>query len=242
MNSPYSQAQEADSLERCSSDSGPSDTSKSTTTASECLLPESKTESCPTPLSLAISAHSLVLDLPAFIEGLRMSSQPVSLAKRGAMQRQGEITRKIDGRKCLRLSESYSRLLFSPKMWTRELSSPLKAILPVVDTKHVAAAFPRKTWVQTIIGSDGGFLHTPTTKANYSAESMQKWRCCRNFVTVFGRPTPRNQEWMMGIPIGWTDTAPLEICKFHLWQQWHGRLCQSNVPNNFRGRNESLFS
>lgn len=77
----------------------------------------------------------------------------------------------------------------------------------------------RQTWVVTTFGSDIGYLHTPTTKANYCAHSMQKWPAARAFHTVFGRPSPENQEWLMGWPEGWSDTAPLGMGKYQLWQQ-----------------------
>lgn len=53
----------------------------------------------------------------------------------------------------------------------------------------------------------GGFVHTPTTKANFTAPSMQKWPSCRNYVRAFGaRPiTPEQFEFLMGFPIGWTE-------------------------------------
>lgn len=76
----------------------------------------------------------------------------------------------------------------------------------------------RRTWAVTTFGPDLGYLHTPTTKANYCAASMQKWPCARAFVTVFGRVSPENQEWMMGWPPGWTDLQPLETDKFLRWQ------------------------
>ncbi len=79
--------------------------------------------------------------------------------------------------------------------------------------------FPRKTWVQTTFGNDIGYLHTPTTKANYAAVSMQKWPSARAFVKVFGRPDPIVHEWLMGWPEGWSDTAPLAMDKYRLWQQ-----------------------
>ncbi len=88
----------------------------------------------------------------------------------------------------------------------------------------MSSVFPSvlTNWVHVTFGKDFGFLHTPTTKANYSAQSMQKWPSCRNFVAVFGRPSPQNQEWMMGYPDGWTDTNHVEMDKFQLWRQ---RLC-----------------
>lgn len=87
---------------------------------------------------------------------------------------------------------------------------------------------PRKTWVQTIYGKDFGYLHTPTTKANYSAESMQKWDSARNFTMAFGIPTPQNQSWLMGFPSGWTDIEPLVMRKFQSWLQLHSPFLQKN--------------
>jgi hypothetical protein len=89
-------------------------------------------------------------------------------------------------------------------------------------TKPAALPFPRLTWVATIYGPDIGFVHTPTTKANYAAASMQKWPACRAFVRAFGRPTPEIHEWLMGWPEGWSDTKPLAMDKFQSWLQRHG--------------------
>jgi hypothetical protein len=60
---------------------------------------------------------------------------------------------------------------------------------------------------QTIREIVGGPLHTPTTKANFTAPSMQKWPCCRRYVQAFGgqKITPEQFEFLMGYPIGWTD-------------------------------------
>jgi hypothetical protein len=35
-------------------------------------------------------------------------------------------------------------------------------------------------------------------------------------------PVPNHSELIMGIPEGWTELKPLEICKFQQWQQRHG--------------------
>lgn len=88
-------------------------------------------------------------------------------------------------------------------------------------TKPARYPLARQTWVATTLGPGIGYLHTPTTKANYSAASMQKWPAARAFVQVFGRPSPSNQEWMMGYPAGWTDTAPLATDRFQSWRRLH---------------------
>ena len=75
-------------------------------------------------------------------------------------------------------------------------------------------------------------MHTPTTKANYAAPSMQKWPSCRNYVSMFGKPTPEYQEWLMGWPIGWTDLNRLEMDRFQLWQQQlYGHLRMLEADN-----------
>ena len=120
--------------------------------------------------------------------------------------------------------ERDAQLTFWPRMLASHRLARYKLILNVVDIKHYGFPLERQTWVLTILGEGGGYLHTPTTKANWSAKSMQKHKCCQNSVQVFGKPTPENQEWMMGWPIGWTDLEPLETDKFQLWLQQHGKF------------------
>ncbi len=116
------------------------------------------------------------------------------------------------------LPGTYSPRTSQPKQSTRR-----PTISSRWDTKPEQLPLARQTWVATTFGPEVGYLHTPTTKANYCAPSMQKWPGARSFVTVFGGapPDPANQEWLMGWPIGWSATAPLEMGKFQLWRQAH---------------------
>lgn len=111
--------------------------------------------------------------------------------------------------------------MYSQKTCHQQPLSKQQTIAPRWVTKPKCFPFQRKTWVLTTKGKDFGFLHTPTTKANYAATSMQKWPVCRNFVQVFGRPNPIIQEWLMGWPEGWSDTKPLETGRFQSWRQRH---------------------
>lgn len=95
-------------------------------------------------------------------------------------------------------------------------------------TKPDAFPCPRRTWVVTTFGHGIGFVHTPTTKANYAAISMQKWPGCRAYVRAFGRPSPGVEEWLMGWPDGWSDTQPLATGKFQSWLQRHGACSASS--------------
>lgn len=56
------------------------------------------------------------------------------------------------------------------------------------------------TWIQQTYNV--GFVHTPTTMANYSCPSMMKHIGCKNYNEIFGRPIPRDAEYLMGFPIG----------------------------------------
>jgi hypothetical protein len=125
----------------------------------------------------------------------------------------------------LRCGESWQMSLpgtFLPKTSAELQSTKRQMTLRRWVTKPEQFPLARKTWVQTTFGQDVGFLHTPTTKANYTAPSMQKWSSCRNWKKVFGVITPENSEWLMGWPLGWTDLKPLETDKCHYVQQQHG--------------------
>ncbi len=82
MNSHSLAVQEAGYLEQNSSDGTQSDTLSGTITANGSSQPESRMDSCQTPLYSAISEHSLIRDVRSFTEGLRMLSQGDSPASR----------------------------------------------------------------------------------------------------------------------------------------------------------------
>jgi hypothetical protein len=146
-----------------------------------------------------------------------------SPAKRSLVQQEVEtLLKKTYGERCVGLSERLSLELSLQKMFPKErYYKHRKTCWNSAITANISN-FQRKTLVQTMKGIGIGYLHTPTTIANFAAPSMQKHRSCRNFVTVFGKPTPENFEYLMGWPLGWTDLKPLEMDKFLLWQQAHG--------------------
>lgn len=131
------------------------------------------------------------------------------------------------GRKCLKLSASLNHPMYLPRMCHQQQLTLPHLTLSESVTRQNKPLCRRQTWVQTTYGSDIGYLHTPTATANYAAPSMQKWESCRNFVRVFGTPTPTNQEWMMGMPGNWTDLSPLGMHKFQQWQRQHGIYSQT---------------
>lgn len=157
---------------------------------------------------------------PGFLK--LISSLEVFLAKHSVTRQGGVILPSIFGRKCSVSSAKLNQPTFLQRTSPERPSKQPQKIVPVWVTKPKCFPLVRKTWVQTMYGKDFGYLHTPTTKANYAAHSMQKHSGCRNYVKVFGRPHPIFQEWLMGWPEGWTDTKPLEMGKFQLWQR---QLC-----------------
>lgn len=63
------------------------------------------------------------------------------------------------------------------------------------------------TWIKKTYGEKLGYVHTPTTMANYSCPSMMKHNGCRNYSNIFGRPISRDAEYLMGFPIGASSIA-----------------------------------
>ena len=125
-----------------------------------------------------------------------------------------KIQRTTYGRRCGESWQMSLPGLSLPRTSADERLSDLQSISRLWVTKPKRYHLARKTWVLTTFGKDTGYVHTPTTKANYSAKSMQKWPSARAFVMVFGKPTPENQEWLMGFPLGWTDLKPLAMARF----------------------------
>lgn len=132
------------------------------------------------------------------------------------------LRRTIYGRKC---GASWQRQLpgtYLPRTLRPLRSSAQRRTSTSWVTKPKSFPLARKTWAVTICGKDIGFVHTPTTKANYLAPSMQKWPACQNFTVVFGYISPTIHEHLMGWPIGWSDLKPLATDRFQSWRQQHG--------------------
>ena len=79
-----------------------------------------------------------------------------------------------------------------------------------------------------INGDDGGWwLRTPTATANFDAPSMYKhWPGHQRMrLWTGGRTTPTHIEFVMGWPLGWSDSAPLAMASFLSWKQQLGAFC-----------------
>ena len=75
------------------------------------------------------------------------------------------------------------------------------------------------TWIKTTYGEEMGPVHTPTTMGNYHYHSMQKHKSCRNYVQVFGKPNPKDAEYLMGFPIGASSPSPIPSKYYEQWNK-----------------------
>lgn len=69
--------------------------------------------------------------------------------------------------------------------------------------------FITTTWIKKTYGENKGYVHTPTTMANYSCPSMMKHNGCKNYSEIFGRPMSKDAEYLMGFPIGASSLSPM---------------------------------
>lgn len=83
----------------------------------------------------------------------------------------------------------------------RHIHSGNYSVVPTKSEIEEVYSFTR-TWIRTTFGNDIGFVHTPTTMANYSCPSMMKHNGCKNYSEIFGRPITRDAEYLMGFPPG----------------------------------------
>lgn len=192
-----------------------------TTTASASLPPECETDCSRRLPSLAISEHSTVKGTPQAIRDWLTSFQRDSRASRIQVPLEaGTVPTKCGAKQ----ASLFGRSGQGSSSWRTSSDALSTGPQPASEIWAISVERPRfrrRTWAQTTHGSDIGLLHTPTTKANYSCASMQKWPCSRNFVRVFGAPTPESHEWLMGWPIGWSALSPLETDRFQSWLQRH---------------------
>ncbi|WVD39380.1 hypothetical protein PCP56_27945 [Pseudomonas aeruginosa] len=224
MSSHSSLAMGADCSHQCYSASDASALLNTEHTQERCSLSVKEMELSQTFQSSVTSEHLMAdptaEELDSYLEDFPARSTALPLLD--------ETTLKTFGRRC---GESWQMLLpgtSSPKTFRKSQSNMPQKTVGLWVTGPKPFPLERLTWVVTTFGKDIGYLHTPTTKANYAAQSMQKWPSARAFVMAFGRPSPENQEWLMGWPEGWSDSSPLEMAKFQSWLRQHWCFSRSH--------------
>ena len=233
VNSRYSQAQAADSLEPNSLDGNLLDTSNSTTTANESSPNASRTDTLSEPQYSAISEHSSVKGTPKVIREWLMSSQQDFHANRShnLVKEEQKKTLATCGRK---LDRPLASLDPDTLSWRTS-----QACLISHTQDEYSQIWPRwgsivngELWGQmtlgfVITGSDSGwYVNTP-------AAGSEKWggrfeeaggsgNKYRGTPIAREKVNPRWWEWLMGWPSMWSNLSPLETDKFQSWLQQHG--------------------
>lgn len=89
----------------------------------------------------------------------------------------------------------------------------------IVAEQEISDVFVKcPTWIKTHYGEEF-YVHTPTTMGNYHYKSMQKHPVCRNYVKLFGKPSPVEAEYLMGFPIGAASPFPLTKENIKIWNE-----------------------
>ena len=131
-------------------------------------------------------------------------------------------------------STSYSGTWPRQGMMLRGSCSPLPT--SVLPTNAKESGFLQLIPTPTCRGLDGGahsrarlkalnFFPTPTCQdaKNNGSPSQQARNTKPLNVVVGGALNPVWVEWLMGWPLGWTDSKPLATDKFHSWQRKHSQ-------------------
>lgn len=173
-------------------------------------------------LSLSRSGTTWTTLTDARGEALSMWCQAGSHASRSLRRLEDELSREIDGPTCFALSVRSSRVPYAPRtspmlllIEPQPICEPSDIQLPSVCSAPVASAVPPGVHA-------GGWFPTPTAKANHDAPSMRKWPAYALWQNwTGGRTTPVLWEWLMGWPIGWTDSQRSATDKFQQWLHAH---------------------
>ncbi len=133
------------------------------------------------------------------------------------------------GRTCRELLARYSQISSTWKTAQHSLLGASEEFLgtwPRWGSMRNGESLARITPTLPTFANASGLLPTPTasnTKAHHMRGSDKgKAREPRSYGT-HGPLNPRFLEWHMGWPVGWTKLEPLEMGKFHEWQQQHGK-------------------
>lgn len=159
------------------------------------------------------------------------SSAGASRASPSATPPEGEPTPSTFGPRCIGSSQNPSPNGSLPKMSQTLPSGRRPTISTHLVTRRGIAVSTPPIWVRHIVDRDGGLLPTPTATVNHECQSMSKWPAYRAFQDWLGgqRIAPALWEWMMGFPVGWSDSRPLETDRFRSWQLGLGSFLETTL-------------
>lgn len=100
----------------------------------------------------------------------------------------------------------------------RHIESGNYAVIPTkYEIEKVFSILP--SWIKTMYGDKFGYVHTPTTMANYSCPSMMKHNGCKNYSKIFGKPMPKDAEYLMGFPKGASSLLSMPKENLSSWKK-----------------------
>ncbi len=159
-------------------------------------------------------------------------------AKTLAQQEKAQALTDLDpgfGEKWQELSVKYDPASSSWKthrcLWDEDLPA-CSLTLPTWGLMLNGALWERRTWAHLTTGNDAGLWPTPRKqmtrpcKPRLNLKNQHKSNL-EEVVAIEqgadgGRLNPTWVEWLMGWPIKWTDSQPLETGRFQQWQRQHG--------------------
>jgi len=214
----------AESSLTSSSGTAPSEPSRFESTARTCCCSESLTAFCPG----SHSSQTYESSTDAHGEALWTSSTGPSPASPSPALAAGDEWPSTSGPSSGESSVSVDRGSCWPRTSSEHPSKALRGTSTPLAIRLPFASYPQPTWVPRINGDDGGsWLPTPTETANFDSPSMYKqWPGHqRMLLWTGGRTTATHIEFLMGWPLGWSDSAPLATVSFLSWRQQLGAFC-----------------
>lgn len=195
------------------------------------------TESCPASLSGTTCEHSTgdrgAGKSIAFAEDSHVKTSPQRAKARASAERKADY-----GASSRVLLAKYDRDTRSWKTLQCSLFGDSEGCLETFPKSGImrgGVLWELTMWAHPTGASESGFWRIPTPLASDGSEQQANSKVRHLRRAKFGvrvrsvpywilknynmRFTPTMSEWLMGYPISWTDSAPLETDKFRLWRQ-----------------------
>ena len=100
-------------------------------------------------------------------------------------------------------------------------------------SEHLTSVTGSGSWLPTPTANEGGRQKSASPNASIrpSLGMMATQNLWPDLDAPCGRLNPEFSEFLMGWPIGWTDSEPLEMDKYQQWQRLHG-VCFQEVGHD----------
>ena len=163
-------------------------------------------------------------------EALLTSFRAAFLAKTSAQQEKAQASTESEAGSGPRWLESSVRFDRGSSSWKThrqlfaEVLDESSVILPRWGMIRDGVVFQRPKSELHTDGIDfGSLLPTPVASDIHHRKTKYAQGGSALSFVIGGPLNPEFVEWLMGWPIGWTDSGPLEMAKFRRWLDEHGR-------------------